>query len=496
MSPFVLSQNVDAQGPDTLWNRTYGDTAIDVGYFVKQTLDGGFVIAGKTYSHSPTSDFPDWYLIRTDANGDKLWTKVHGGPLGDTAMSVELSGDGGFIFVGDSRSFGPGVIAVYMVKTDDNGQLLWTKAYGGSGRDRGYDVKKTPDGGYIIVGWSNSFAFFSDVFLVKTDSAGNQIWTQTFGGSSLDYGYAVDVTRDSGYILAGHSFSFGPPSGNVYLIRTDSLGDELWSKAIGGANDDAGKAVQQTPDGGFTVAGKTESFGVGTPNFPNVYLIRIAPEPAPVFTVSPDSLFFSTVAMSDTVVDSMMVTNAGSVDLIINSILSTNPLFSVTPTSEIIAPDSTAPFFIQFTADTLAGMQHGVLVFHYNGLTSPDSVFVQADVTTEIAGQDAKIPEKFVLHQNYPNPFNPVTHIRFGLAKTTNVKIAIFNILGQKVSTLLDAKKPAGQHVIKFDGSKFASGVYLYRIQAGEFLDVKKPNSYEFGFFYDQPVENFCCTFP
>ncbi len=259
----------DANG-NVEWTKTYGGRYDDWGYSVQQTQDSGFIIAGKTYSFG--AGYEDVYLIKTDANGNVEWTKTYGGSGWDCGYSVQQTQDGGYIIAGYTFSFGAGYADVYLIKTDANGNVEWTKTYGGSDDDRGYSVQQTQDGGYIIAGETESFgAGGADVYLIKTDANGNVEWTKTYGGSDYDWGFSVQQTQDGGFIIAGVTSSFGAGSYDVYLIKTDANGDVEWTKTYGGSYDDWGKSVQQAQDGGYIIAGWTYSFGAGRCD---VYLIK------------------------------------------------------------------------------------------------------------------------------------------------------------------------------------------------------------------------------
>jgi hypothetical protein len=206
--------------------------------------------------------------------GPKInWEKTYGGPNYDVGYLVQQTSDGGYIIAGYTSSFGAGGQDVYLIKTDNHGDTLWTQTYGGANSDFGYSVQQTSDGGYIITRNTNSFGAGApgDVWLIKTDSLGDTLWTKTFGGDSSDAGHSVQQTADSGYIITGFRDFIGGNSGNVWLIKTDSLGDTLWTKTFGGNSVDIGNSVQQTADSGYIITGNTMSFGAG--DF-DIYIIK------------------------------------------------------------------------------------------------------------------------------------------------------------------------------------------------------------------------------
>jgi hypothetical protein len=255
---------------DTLWTRTFGGTGRDYGFSVQQTADDGFIIAGSTHSYGAGLD--DVYLVKTDADGDTIWTRTYGGSTIDEGWSVQQTADSGYIIAGCTKSFGAGWYDVYVIKTDSRGDTLWTRTYGGASDEGGYSIRQTADGGYIVAGETQSFGSGgTDVYLVRTNGDGDTVWTRTFGGTSIECGFSVQQTVDGGYIVAGETRSQGAGASDVYLIRTDANGDTLWTKVFGDSSYDWAGSVQQTPDGGYIVAGLTESYGAGGRDF---YLIK------------------------------------------------------------------------------------------------------------------------------------------------------------------------------------------------------------------------------
>ena len=237
----------------------------DFGRSFKLIPDGKFVIAGFT-----SDDGNNWdvFLIKTNSIfGDTLWTRRYGGGLSDMGYSVDLTDDGGFIIAGNTMSFGAGDYDVYLIKTDSMGNVLWTKTYGGGGGEEGWDVEQTSDGGYIVVGRISSFGGTdNDIYLIKTDTNGDTLWTKTYGGSGQDYGRAVLQTEDGGYLVVGYTSSFGAGGFDVYVVKTDDIGNVVWTETIGGSGDDEGISVDRTPDGGYIIAGISEG---------DVYVVKI-----------------------------------------------------------------------------------------------------------------------------------------------------------------------------------------------------------------------------
>jgi len=262
---------VPAFAQETLWSRTYGDGGSEADYSrsVQQTTDGGYIVAGDTWSFGAGGY--DVLLIKTNSTGDTLWTRTYGGSSWDRGFSVQQTADGGYIVTGYTESFGAGLDDVYLIKTYPNGDIVWSRTYGGSSWDEGNSVQQTTDGGYIVAGYTWSFGEGDgDVYLIKTNSTGDTLWSRTYGGSSNDEGYSVQQTTDGGYIVAGCTNSFGAGIYDVYLIKTNSTGDIVWTRTYGGTKWDEGFSVQQIP-GGYIVAGGTNSFGAGDWD---VYLIK------------------------------------------------------------------------------------------------------------------------------------------------------------------------------------------------------------------------------
>ncbi|MGC9514535.1 hypothetical protein [Methanocrinis sp.] len=245
--------------PEEIWNRTYGGPGNDLVSEVHVTKDSGYIIIGVTESYGAGDG--DAWLIKTDSEGSEEWNKTFGGPGYDNGQSVRETIDGGYILVGRTESYGVGC-DLWLIKIDSEGNEEWSRIFGGSGFNGGWSVQETKDDGYIIAGETASYgAGDIDLWLIKTDSEGSEEWNKTFGGLGTEYGNSVRETSDGGYIVTGDTTSFSAGSTDLWLIKTDSEGNEVWNRTYGGSDSDGSKSVQETYDGGYIVTGYTTSFG-------------------------------------------------------------------------------------------------------------------------------------------------------------------------------------------------------------------------------------------
>jgi len=262
----------DASGNEQ-WNRAYGGPNDDEARCVIQTNDGGYALAGYTDSYGAGG--ADFYLVKTDSRGNELWSKTYGGPKDDVAYSVVQTNDGGYALAGYTQSFGVGHGATnyWLLRTDSAGTELWNRTFGGGGDDRCYSLIKTADGGYALAGKTSSFSIgFSQLWLVKTDANGNEIWNQTYGGYFDNLAYSVIQTSDGGYALAGSTDAAGAGGVDMFLVKANSTGYEAWNRTYGGSGyDEAWSVVQTKSDGGYALGGSTTSYGAG---FADFYLVK------------------------------------------------------------------------------------------------------------------------------------------------------------------------------------------------------------------------------
>ena len=256
---------------DIEWTLTVGDTSSERAYSVIQTSDGGYAIAGSVASFGQGGS--DVYVVKIDSNGNLQWTRAIGGTDNDIAKSIIQTSDGGYLVAGVTYSFGQGLADVYLVKLNGTGNVQWTRTIGGTDWDGSEAVIQTADGGYAIVGQSASFGQGNrDVYVIKLDNGGNVQWAKTIGGADWEWGNAIIQLADGGFVVAGSTRSFGQGSYDVYVIKLDSNGNLQWTRTIGGTDWDWASSIVQNNPETFLITGWTASFGQG--NF-DIYILQM-----------------------------------------------------------------------------------------------------------------------------------------------------------------------------------------------------------------------------
>jgi hypothetical protein len=253
---------VDSEGNE-IWNKTFGGSGDERPISVQETTDLGFMIAGHTNSYGQGNY--DVWLIKTDIDGNKEWDKTYGTEKYEILHhGIQISD--GFLLVGDYEFLGKNEQQAMIIKTDLDGNEVWIKKYGSSNTDEmGHRIRVTSDGDYIVTGYTGSYTSqgLLDVWLFKTDSDGNMLWNKTVSGSGVDYGLGIIETSDYGYLISGLTNSYGAGFDDAWLIKTDSNGDIIWKNTYGGSKGEWALVVQQTTDGGFAFIGRTSSYGAG-----------------------------------------------------------------------------------------------------------------------------------------------------------------------------------------------------------------------------------------
>ncbi len=457
ISFLLCQQNLFAQAPETLWMRTYDNTRFSA---VLETDAADIFTAGRVRG--------EMGLVKFNASGDTLWTKSY--PASSFsgegwANSFQQTTDGGFILGGLMTTwFSPNDNA--WLKTDATGTLIWQKTLDLTYYDGLYAIQVTSDGGYMLAGATSALVKTFEIvnypigaWLIKTDALGDTLWLKFFSTNDTAFtqsgANALQPTADGGYILAGYTDIFGDYDFDFLLIKTDTEGNTMWSQVFGysqGSNDIA-NAVVESSDGGYILAGQTDH---------KAWVVKTDQMGNKLWSITYDYPVANSILGTT---DGGYITAGGS--MIVRADSTGNLLWSKT----FSGSSANNIHSVQATLDggyILAGntANKGWLI-----RLKRDPVGIELDTSGLMEG--------YQLFQNYPNPFNPVTIIRYDLPKASKVILNIYNILGQEVRTLVKETQPAGQWSIVWDGSyddgkPVSSGVYIYRLTAGNFVQSHK----------------------
>ncbi len=276
------------------WDKTFGGNDSDPLSAMQQTSDGGFILGGSSRSSlgfdktQNTQGSYDYWIVKTDALGNKLWDKDFGGADIDNLSTIIQTSDGGYLLSGYSNSPAggdktqpsQGGYDYWIVKTDSNGTKLWDKAFGGNSDDYITGAAQLSDGGFVLAGYTYSGASGDksqpswgvlDYWIIRTDSLGNKLWDRGFGGADFDICFSLDVTPDGNYVVAGTSATDisgdktqplwgGIGDFDLWIVKIDTLGNKIWDKDMGGFDpeDELGN-ISVTADGGFIVGANSYS---------------------------------------------------------------------------------------------------------------------------------------------------------------------------------------------------------------------------------------------
>lgn len=250
----MMIVKTDSDG-NTEWSQVIGGTGSDICYAAVQTADSGYAVGGVLSATGMGSNFG---LVKLSANGAILWSRSYGGAAIELCNSIQQTSDGGYILGGFTNSFGLGNFDYWLLKTDANGDSIWSRTFGTPLADFGTGVVQSSDGGYVIAGYANSGGAMGIQFLVfKTTSSGTMQWARGYGGTMTDRCNSIRQSQDGGYFL------IGTYNNDFAVLKTASNGDSLWLSTVGGSDADEAFALAETADGGLALAGVTNSFGAG-----------------------------------------------------------------------------------------------------------------------------------------------------------------------------------------------------------------------------------------
>ncbi|MFL2983558.1 MAG: Ig-like domain-containing protein [Candidatus Neomarinimicrobiota bacterium] len=266
----ILLYKSDRQG-NIEWEQSFGGSQMDEANHITKTTDGGYIISGTTKSYGLGGS--DIWLIKTDISGSIEWNTYLGTTHDDHAGKVIETSDGGFLIIGDKHNIENGHNDIWLIKTNSQGDSLWTKTYGDEESDYGADLLAHEDGGFIILGSTESTGNGGkDIWIIKIDTDGNEEWNKTYGDGSNDMGQSIIKTYDNGFIIRYVIQSYGQGNTSVGLLRLSANGDQLWTKTIGGSNGISGSSIQRIGDDEYIMACSLFDNGENTYD---AYMIKI-----------------------------------------------------------------------------------------------------------------------------------------------------------------------------------------------------------------------------
>jgi hypothetical protein len=459
----------NAQAPDSLWHRAYGDTLSDFGNSVTETAEGHYVTTGKTQIYDAILDkvHTDLIVIKTDANGAKVWERTYGGTEHDSGRSVIQNSSGEYVVAGFTESYGAGGKDAYLLVIDQAGDTVWTRTYGRRGVDEiAYCVRQTADGGYLMAGEADDSGN-EDVYLVRVDAVGDTLWTRTYGGPNYDLAMESDQTPDGGFIVAGtaltatmdvyllrtdangdtlwtNKYDFGlndygasvkalsywgyivtgyvqgavAPGNNVLLMQVNHMGGMNWSRFYGGTGDDTGSCVEVVSTGGYVITGITDSFGAGGDD---MYVIR---------TNADGGHLWSTTYGGANTEWGMEIKETSDGGYVLTGLTSSfgSGFFDI---------------YVVKTEGDIAGIDVGP------------------------SGPDLGLAVNAI-----PNPSAGAVAIYLALPSACDIGIDIYDVEGRRVRRLATSAEGPGEHSITWDGTddlgrRVHPGIYFCRIKAG-----------------------------
>ena len=497
---------LDANG-NIVWSKSSGNFNPEEFRKLSLTADGGLLASG--YNASIGLGAKDVQAMKIGSNGVIEWAKTYGTVYEDWSISCLMAEDGNYILAGESDITGNYDIRPTLIKLDTLGNIIWAKYYSGNNEDWGRDLIKTPDSGFLLAGETTSYGYggSQDIYLIKTDGQGNVDWARAYGGIGEEMVFSVILTSDSKFLISGSTASYGFGGFDAFLMKVTQDGSVDWFHTFGGNTNDYGYDVVKAIDQGYALTGrrssntlggddvylvKTDMNGVSSCAFetfnPNVFNIQnlesinlnlgtldnISSTNLPLTTINPNSGENNSCATIPVELKSFNYQlEMDDVILIWSTATEINNMgFKVLKNGNEIAyivgaGTTTEPRNYSFKDENLASgvFRYDLLQIDFNGQTENIG-------TLEIEIQNN--PDHYSLEQNYPNPFNPITMIRYSLKDDSKVTLDVYDVLGNKVKSLVNSYQNAGIYEIIFDGSDISSGIYFYHLKAGQFTEIKK----------------------
>ena len=479
---WIVKLDVDG---NLVWQKSLGGIDDDEATSIQQTSDGGFIVAGFSSSnggdvsgHHATSSTYDYWIVRLDPDGNIIWQKSLGGNKNDFAYSIQQTSDAGFIVAGYSESNGGNVSGnhgdedYWIVKLNAGGNIEWQRSLGGSADDEAFAIRETSDEGFVVAGYS--FSNDNDVsgnhgdndyWVVKLNAGGNPEWQESLGGSGPEYANSIEETSDGGFVVAGYSYSNnGDVSGNhgsydYWIVKLDVFGNLVWQECLGGSSSDFAFAIRQTNEGGFIIAGRSDSNNgdvSGSNGNDDYWIVKLAPDIQPCS--EPLNLFVNNITgttaelhwtIQGSPSEFRVAYKSANTDYTIETIPGNTSSLTISG----LTPNTLYAWGVKAicNAESVSNIEHG-----NRFSTSTEKLGVSHNLTGSL--------------QVYPNPTNGkfTIELKADHASFNTASLEIINLLGQVVYTQKAIVIDEGlTNEINLD-SPLADGVYYLKLNVGE----------------------------
>ncbi|HNP48245.1 MAG TPA: T9SS type A sorting domain-containing protein [Bacteroidia bacterium] len=449
------------------WSKAYGTAAFDNSEFAIETYDSKLVGVGATYFPSGTN--ADVMMFKTNPQGQLLWSKTYGGGGNESVVHMIETSDHGYALVGFTRSIGSGSEDILFIRTDENGDTIFTRSYGTPESEVGISIVEDSTGEFIICGKQtrviNGF-LYADGILLRTDPAGNILWTKLYGDSLWEELESVNIALDGGLISCGSTTTFGAGKYDILAMKTSAQGNIEWAYAYGGAEIDASYGVLCNSDSTFTISGYTNSYGYGHQqrgdDSTNIFLMRI--------NSLGDTLWMRTYG--DGLQDEAYRCSAANDGGYLVSGFTTNYTFQDSAQMMMIKTDSVGYTgcheYTSHPEKTAALLQDSSVVFSQSsGLVNGNISLIEMLVNTY--DNDACLYTGMADEMNskklfiFPNPIDDEQKIRIQ-SSTELMFVRILNLEGRLMKEI-SLSVPAGEISVTPEAHRLSSGIYF--IQAG-----------------------------
>lgn len=456
------------------WSKTYGGENSDGGRQVVPLKDGGYLVCGYTYSTS--NGYSDILLIKTDEEGNQLWSQNYGDAGWEYAWGACETPEGDFLAIGQA-STNEQQKDFILIKTDADGNEIWTKTYGGDSLDVGRSVMVDSDGNYLLCGYTESFGYgANNIYVIKTDPDGNELWANFYGGSKSDMGRKIIETSDNNYLILGSTGSFGAGNRDVYLIKTDTDGNIIWSETYGTSGYQDAFDVVETESGDFYIAGHSDLHGI---DFLEAYVVKTNQDGDKIWTATYEgstNYYDYAKGIAETDDGNFMICGA-----VKNRTSRKNDvfLFMIDQDGTVLWEEEYGSEGSEWASSVLKTDEGDFVIAGHTESEGEGKFDVYMFKVSNPLTQTGEIliDSESRLYQNIPNPFSAETRITLNIGKGTSGKVSILDSGGKGIKTF--ETLPSGKHTLTWDGkdntnNKVAEGIYYCMLCAGKHIDVKK----------------------